>query len=154
MRGKYVFGALAGVALLAVVGCSSSAGDEAAAAGRPEVVTVTMTDNVYRPTRIEVRKGDEVVFRFVNEGKLVHEAFLGDENAQEEHAATMAGGSGHAGMPTDHGGMAMGHDPMVTVPPGRTAEMRHRFDETGAVLLGCHQPGHWEAGMKATVDVE
>jgi len=51
----------------------------------------------------------------------------------------------------DHGTDAE-NEPMVTVSPGRRAEMRHRFDEAGPVLLGCHQPGHWEAGMKATVE--
>lgn len=64
----------------------------------------------------------------------------------------MVGGSGHAGMSMDDHGMDAENEPMVTVSPGRRAEMRHRFDEAGPVLLGCHQPGHWEAGMKATVE--
>ncbi len=152
MRGKYALGALAGVAVVVAAGCSSPDGGKPAAAGRARVVTVEMTDNAFRPDRIEVRKGEEVVFRFTNRGRLVHEAFLGDEIAQREHAATMVGGSGHAGMSMDDHGMDAENEPMVTVSPGRRAEMRHRFDEAGPVLLGCHQPGHWEAGMKATVE--
>lgn len=149
MRGKYLFGALAGVAVLVAAGCSTAGGDDPSAAGRSKVVTVDMTDNAFRPGRIEVAEGDEVVFRFVNQGRLVHEAFIGDEAAQDDHAREMAGGGAHhAGMHTD-GAEA----PMVTVQPGAKGELRHRFDHSGTVLIGCHQPGHWDAGMKATIDV-
>jgi uncharacterized cupredoxin-like copper-binding protein len=33
-------------------------------------------------------------------------------------------------------------------------ELKHAFTESGTVLLGCHEPGHWEAGMKATITVQ
>ena len=31
---------------------------------------------------------------------------------------------------------------------------RYRFDIARAIMLGCHLPGHWEAGMHALVTVE
>ena len=27
------------------------------------------------------------------------------------------------------------------------------FDTAGTFEIGCHQPGHWEAGMRATISV-
>jgi uncharacterized cupredoxin-like copper-binding protein len=51
-----------------------------------------------------------------------------------------------------HGGHSGGGD-ALTVQPGKTRELEHTFDEAGEVLIGCHQPGHYDAGMKVTVTV-
>jgi uncharacterized cupredoxin-like copper-binding protein len=37
--------------------------------------------------------------------------------------------------------------------PGDTGELTHTFDEAGEILIGCHLPGHYEAGMKSTITV-
>ena len=42
-------------------------------------------------------------------------------------------------------------DDAVTVEPGDTAELTHTFDDTGTIEIGCHQEGHYAAGM--TVEV-
>jgi uncharacterized cupredoxin-like copper-binding protein len=41
----------------------------------------------------------------------------------------------------------------VTLEPGETAEVIATFDEAGDLMIGCHVPGHWEAGMRGTVVV-
>ena len=41
----------------------------------------------------------------------------------------------------------------VTIGPGETVSVLARFDEPGETLFGCHQPGHWEVGMKGTITV-
>ena len=48
----------------------------------------------------------------------------------------------------DHGGSEM-----LTVDPGKTATTTHTFDAAGTFLIGCHQPLHYEQGMKITVTV-
>lgn len=110
------------------------------------------------PTRIEVRLTDEfkielsaqtvpvgvpVTFVVTNSGVLEHELFLGDEAAQAAHEAEMAGG----GMPHD--------DPDgIAVEPGETRELTYTFAEAGPTLAGCHVPGHYGAGMKATLTIK
>ena len=42
---------------------------------------------------------------------------------------------------------------MVVVQPGKTGELAYRFERSGMTVIGCHQPGHYEAGMRATVNV-
>jgi Uncharacterized copper-binding protein len=42
---------------------------------------------------------------------------------------------------------------MVTVDPGRTGEVIWRFTKAGKVDVGCLQPGHYDAGMKAVISV-
>ena len=41
----------------------------------------------------------------------------------------------------------------VTVDPGETGDLTRRFDEPAEVMIGCHEPGHYESGMVATVTV-
>lgn len=140
---------IAGVSVISMAACGGGADEDArsepADAGR--TITIRMTDNAFDPTQIQVTKGEKVMFRLVNDGTVDHEAYIGTEKAQEDHAAEMAAGSEHAGM-------EMPGDPKMTVKPGKTGELAYTFDERGTLVVGCHQPGHWEAGMKATVTVK
>jgi uncharacterized cupredoxin-like copper-binding protein len=119
-----------------------------------EVVTVRMIDNAFRPGRIAVKVGEEVTFRFRNDGKVVHEAIVGTAEEQAEHEAEMNDGS--AG--TDDGDMTtMEHggsdNDALSVEPGRTGELTHTFEKAGELLIGCHEPDHYAAGMKIAVTV-
>lgn len=109
-------------------------------------VTVTMTDNAYTPKNISAKAGESVTFKFVNDGQMTHEAYIGTEQDQEDHAAEMTGGNGGHSM-------NMSGDGVVTVKPGKDATLTKEFTESGTLVIGCHQPGHWESGMKATVTV-
>lgn len=143
MRRAALLAAAVAVAVAPAVACSSEQTD---ASPPDEAITIQMTDNAYSPGSVDVSKGETVTFEFVNEGRVTHEAFIGDGQAQEDHAADMTGGD-------DHHSMDMGGDEVVTVEPGASRTMTRTFDEDGSVLIGCHQPGHWESGMKATVEV-
>jgi uncharacterized cupredoxin-like copper-binding protein len=39
------------------------------------------------------------------------------------------------------------------IDPGETKEMTWHITESGELLFGCHQPGHFAAGMKGTIEV-
>ena len=125
-----------------IAACSS---DDTSADAAGDRITVQMTDNAYSPTSFDVKKGETVTFEFVNDGQMTHEAYIGDQQAQEDHATDTMGGDDHS--------MHMGGDEVVTVEPGKSETMTRTFDEDGPVVIGCHQPGHWESGMKATVNV-
>ena len=141
--------ALAAVAVLAAAGCSSHEGLSAAP---DRTVDVTMVDNAFEPTSVSVKTGETITFRFTNTGAVRHEGVIGDDAVQEEHRTDMATSSTEAddghGDDGGHGGATS-----VTVEPGATGELTHTFDEGGTVLIGCHEPGHWEAGMRATIAV-
>ena len=143
---------LAATTLSAVVlaACGSARVTETAATDGTQVIEVTMTDNAFSPTVVDVRAGDTIRFRFRNEGLAVHEAVIGDSTFQQEHAEEMAmmasmGGAMHDGA---------GDEPApLVVAPGETAELIYTAADAGSLLIGCHQPGHWESGMKATIAV-
>ena len=139
--------------LVAVLGtaCGTDHSGHAASGGgsATKTVQIEMRDLAYEPKAVSVDKGSTVRFVFTNKGKVAHDAFIGDEAAQMDHEQEMRDGSqgGMAGM--DHGGV----DDGITVEPGKTAELTHTFSEAGTMLIGCHEPGHYAAGMKLTVTV-
>ena len=158
------------IPLLLITACGGQA-KTAAGEGSGRVIDVTMTDNSFAPGQIQVVKGETVTLRFHNNGAAVHEAVIGDDALQAQHHQQMMSGTGdgmnHGSLPTrasttvtggmDHGNMNSGgtaDDDATTVQPGQTREMKHTFTDAGTTLIECHQPGHWEAGMKATLNVQ
>ena len=147
MSHRRVVRSLAALVLLAIAGCGAEHGAhgttpaDTSPGGR--VVEVTMADIRFETESLSVAAGETVEFRFVNEGQIPHDAFIGDTAAQEQHGVEMAGMAGH-----DHGTAGA-----VTVQPGATETLTYTFDEAGSLEVGCHQPGHYEAGMKIAVTV-
>lgn len=149
--------AIAGVVWLTAVGCGGDDDAPAAASSSStapveevavRTVEIEMTDQlVYNPNSLKVAGGETVRFVFKNTGKLVHDALIGDAQAQQEHEVGTAAGDGHD---DHHGGEK---PPYVSVAPGATEELIHTFAHPGEVLIGCHQTGHWTAGMKLSVNV-
>ena len=142
-----ITGAAGAMFLLAVLltGCG---GDDVPRASR--TIEVQMTDNVFSPDSIDVAAGETIRFEFANDGEVVHEAFVGTEEQQMGHAEEMAMAEGDDG----HGGMGdSATSEAVEVEPGQSADLEVTFDSSGPVLVGCHQPGHYEDGMRMTVDV-
>ena len=116
---------------------TSTSGATGAAAG-VRTIDVTMVDIGYQPTALTVHRGDHVEFVFHNQGKIPHDAFIGDEAAQTEHEQAMHDMQGQGG---------------ITVQPGATGSLTYTFDKAGPVEIGCHQPGHYAAGMRVMVTV-
>jgi len=122
-------------------------------------VEVAVVDFGYRPSSFTVKAGSTVTFSFVNRGSIAHEALIGSLAQQLEHEAEMAQPAG--GSESMDGSMSMGSSeapsgpeaPVLEVQPGETATLTYTFSNPGRVLIGCHVPGHWAAGMRAIVTV-
>lgn len=109
-------------------------------------VEVAMEDIKFGQTNLTVKSGEIINFRFTNTGEVTHDAFIGDAAAQMDHETEMADAGGM-------GGHSMG-EPAITVQPGDSGELSYTFDQPGTYEVGCHQPGHYAAGMKIDVTVE
>ena len=138
---------LAGLLVVTVAACGGddddSATDAATDGDADRTIEIEMVDIAFEPSEVEVEAGETVRFVFTNSGEIPHEAFIGDDDEQAHHAEDMAAAHG------DHGDTTG-----ITVEPGERGEITHTFgDEVGKVLIGCHQPGHYEGGMVATIDV-
>jgi uncharacterized cupredoxin-like copper-binding protein len=155
---------LAAVVLVALAACggddsddegglSTDETDTSETSGGARTVEVEMADNEFSPSQVEVSAGETVRFVFSNEGEATHDAVIGNEAAQMEHEDEMraaeSGGDGMDGM--GHGGAE--DEGAVTVEPGATGELVHSFSASDEVLIGCHEPGHYGAGMRLSINV-
>jgi uncharacterized cupredoxin-like copper-binding protein len=137
-------------ALLLLAACGD---DDTASSGNggdaTRTVEIDMVDIAFEPDTIQVDQGETVRFVFTNTGDVAHDAYIGDQAAQDEHEDEM-----REPDRDEHGG-GHGEDDTgaVTVEPGDTGELTHTFDSTGTIEIGCHQEGHYAAGMKITVEV-
>lgn len=112
--------------------------------GSPRVVAVTMTDAFrFVPEQFSFSAGETVRFEVTNAGGIRHEFFVGDSDAQAAHEAEMM-----------EGGMAHDEPNGIAVASGESKTLEHTFAVAGSVLIGCHEPGHYEAGMVAAVTVD
>jgi uncharacterized cupredoxin-like copper-binding protein len=137
-----------------MVGVLAACGDDANDAGGGaastvedglSVIDVEMTDMAFAPASIDVKTGETVRLRFHNAGLAVHEAVIGDLAFQEEHAEEMAGGSMHHGDSDEP-------EPLI-VAVGETGDLVYTAGAAGTLIIGCHQPGHWDAGMRADLAI-
>lgn len=143
---KAPFLALATTVLLLMTACGN---DTSSNDREARTVNVDMVDIGFEPDTIDVAAGETVRFVFRNTGAITHDAFIGDKSAQADHATEMRDGDAHgAGHGDGHGGADA-----VTVAPGDTGELTYTFYKAGTTEIGCHQPGHYAAGMRITVKV-
>lgn len=176
-NGLAVLGALAITMALAIAGCSSDAPDDDASLtptaspsmtmdtgdgsdqehdfsfGHPADATeATRTIEIealdalkFSPAAISVAAGETVTFRVHNGGSLPHEFGLGTADDQADHEEEMQ----------DMAGMTMHDEPNAfSLEPGETKELTWTFKDAVEVLYGCHEPGHYGAGMVGTITVE
>lgn len=136
--------AIALPALIAVLGACGSSGEPTDAADpSARTVEVEMRDIAFAPTSVDVRAGEKIRFVFRNTGQVVHDAFIGDQEAQDAHEKDAR--TGHSNHTKDANA--------VSVKPGATGSITYTFDRPGQVIIGCHQPGHYTGGMKAAVNI-
>lgn len=137
--------AMVAILALALVACSPAATSSPGAAGEPRTVTASLHDDMrIELSATDVRVGETVRFEVTNEGAARHEFYIGDAEAQMHHAEEMAE-MGSDMMHDEEGG--------VIVEPGETKTLEYTFGQAGEMLAGCHEPGHYEAGMSAAMQV-
>lgn len=108
-------------------------------------IVVKMKDAMrFEPSTITVDRGATVRIVGRNVGKLRHELVLGTRQELRDHAALMRK---FPGMEHD--------DPnQISVAPGASGELIWHFTRGGTFEFACLEPGHFEAGMIGTVEVD
>lgn len=136
---RLLLGLVALSVLSSLVSACAHPSETTAAADRK--VTVFMRDdNSYEPKEIEVRSGETIAFEVTNHGNVVHELLIGSEAEQREYAEGMEE-EGHEG----HNSAVPG----VVLEPGENETFTYVVPARKEKLFfGCHQPGHYQAGMR------
>jgi uncharacterized cupredoxin-like copper-binding protein len=93
------------------------------------------------------RPGETIRFVVTNTGQIPHELVIDTIDGHASHRETMM-------QAMASGGMMEHNDPnAVSVAPGETDELVWTFSETGTFEAACNIPGHYQAGMRASIDV-
>ena len=91
--------------------------------------------------------GTVLEVRMTNIGAVEHEAVFGDLAAQNAAAAEMADASTATEDDDGHGD---DHDsPTLVLAAGESGSIVVTMEEPGDMIIGCHVPGHWDAGMRS-----
>jgi uncharacterized cupredoxin-like copper-binding protein len=137
------------VTLTLVLSACLGDGDEGSASPPPSVriVELSMDGMRFTPERVEVRLHDTVRFMVSNPEDIPHEVFIGSEAEQLVHRAAHASIAPQEQADVPHYGYG------TYIPAWGTGQFEYRFDASDEVMIGCHLPGHWEAGMKALIVV-
>lgn len=127
-------------------GTAGAVGEPGDAGQASRTIQVSALDSMaFEPASLSVAPGEVVTFVVTNGGQADHEFTLGDAAMQKEHAATM----GH--MPE---GIAHALPNSIALAPGETKELTWRFAQGGTLEYACHEPGHYEAGMRGQLTVQ
>jgi uncharacterized cupredoxin-like copper-binding protein len=157
-----------GLAVLAVVAPMALAACDAAAPGatpqitpgtsaRPREVNIVARDYAYVPSVVDLHPGETVVFHVINGGLVVHEAILGDmdaqlawENAEAPYVDAPPGPTPLVPAPSGFEGTR------IVVNSGQRLDVTWTVPDDAAQaasgwFVGCHIPGHWQKGMVVPV---
>jgi uncharacterized cupredoxin-like copper-binding protein len=103
----------------------------------PRIVHLDMTDQLtFLPMDVPVAKGETIRFVLTNSGTAVHEFQVGpaDKVAADEVDGTIV-------VEKDE------------LDAGSTHAVDYTFAGDGPYAFACHEPGHYEAGMKGTITI-
>lgn len=105
---------------------------------KPRMVIIRMDDHLeFVPSEVSVHVGETILFVLPNVGTLLtHEFQLGpaDRVAQDQV----------------DGQIVVEADQIL---PGHVAYLTYTFGTVGNYAFACHEPGHYEAGMKGIIDL-
>lgn len=145
-RSALMRGAL--TALTATLLLSACSASQPGASSSPRTVDLTMTERLtFEPATLEVRRGETVLFRIRNVSNEAHEAYIGTEEEQRIHATV------HGAVPPDEQSKTTHYGAGVHVAPFGTGELTFKFDTGDEWVIGCHYPGHYDAGQRAVITV-
>jgi uncharacterized cupredoxin-like copper-binding protein len=146
------------VAAALVLGACSSADatpppiDRPGTPGRPREVNIVAKDYLFVPSEVRFVPGETVLLHVVNGGLALHEVVIGDGAVQDAWEIAEAQTVGAPPGPT----------PVVVVPPGveglrvvvasgERRDVLYAVPAAGALVVGCHIPGHFAKGMHVPV---
>jgi uncharacterized cupredoxin-like copper-binding protein len=133
------------------------------AAAAPQRVEVQLKEFAFVPSAVTLKAGIPAELRLVNRGVVEHEFMvyqlghlrMSGMDPQKMHKELEAR-SYFRGLAVQVEGAAkaverMGKDlVMITLAPGQHVLLRFNPTKKGTFEMGCHIPGHYEAGMKGS----
>ena len=119
-------------------------GQEGDAKKVTRTIHINMSDTMrFSADTINVKQGETIKFVVQNAGKIMHEMVIGTKDELAKHAELMK----------KHPNMEHDEPYMAHVAAAKKENMVWHFSKPGAFMFACLIPGHFEAGMKGTINV-
>jgi len=126
-------------------GHKSYAAGEPGDANKPaRTIEIEMSEMTYTPSRIEVRRGEQIRFKVRNAGTEDHEFLLATTRENLAHAEVMK----------KHPHMEHDEPNGVRLAPKKSAEILWKFTHAGTFEYSCLIPDHRDYGMIGHVTVK
>ena len=121
-----------------------SAGEPGNARKPSRTIEVTMSEMAFTPSRIEVKRGEQIRFVIRNAGTEDHEFLVASTEDNLKHAEAMKKNP------------KMEHDDPngVRLAPKKSAEILWKFTKAGTFEYSCLIPDHREYGMTGHITVK
>ncbi len=132
---------LVAMAMVTGVGYAFAGRAESRTLGPGDVtVQIDVHHSRFEPDHLTVVEGTRVRFLVVNDDPIHHELITGGPEVHIRHSKGTE--KEHPSIPGE-----------VSVDPNGRAITTFTFDESGSFEFACHLPGHYEYGMKGTIEV-
>jgi uncharacterized cupredoxin-like copper-binding protein len=106
----------------------------------PVTVVVDIDHSSFQPPRLRVVRGTEVRFVVNNHDPINHELIVGPPEVHARHRNGTE--PHHPAVPGE-----------VSVPPLERRVTSYTFTSPGVVEMACHLPGHYDYGMRGSIEV-
>ena len=130
------------------------------------VIEIKMYDNYYEPNEINIKNGETIKFIVHNYGELVHEFNIATKEMHIKHQPEMMKMvENQIILPDkidkkkmkelskkDHS-MSHSHSNSVLLEPNQSGEIIWKFNTNANLEVACNVPGHYEAGMIASINL-
>jgi uncharacterized cupredoxin-like copper-binding protein len=119
---------------------------------------VIARDWSFQPAVVDVIPGETVILHVVNGGLEIHEVVIGDLSVQDAWEAAEGAAADPPPGPTPVVSVAPAVSGVrIVVPSGQRVDLAWTVAAdpaaVRALVLGCHVPGHWAKGMRASVRI-
>ena len=131
------------------------------------VIKVIMHDNYYEPNSFQVKAGETIKFEVENIGELVHEFNIANKMMHMKHQPEMQkmveneillsnkiDKDKMKKMAKIDKSMAHSHSNSVLLEPKQKGEIIWKFENAANIEIACNVPGHYQAGMIASVNIK
>ena len=130
-------------------------------------IKVKMYDNYYEPSTFNIKKGETIKFEVINAGELVHEFNIANAMMHIKHQPEMErmveneillgdkiDKDKMQKMAAMDKSMGHSHSNSVLLAPKEKGILIWKFENAVNIEVACNVPGHYQAGMIATVNLD
>ena len=132
-----------------------------------KTIEIKMYDNYFEPNVLIIKKGETIKFIVYNYGEFVHEFNIATKEMHLKHQSEMmrmveneillANRIDKKKMKElskkDHS-MSHSHSNSVLLEPNQSGEIIWKFNTDANLEVACNVPGHYEAGMIASINLD